>query len=503
MIGVSWLRTKDQGRMEKKLLAFDLGAESGRGVLGLFDGRRLRLEVVHRFPNGPVRTLDTLHWDVLHLYTEMLAALRRCAAEHGGLDSLGVDTWGVDFALLGRGGTLLGNPRHYRDPHTEGVMEAAFARVPRAEVFRRTGLQFMRFNTLFQLLALQRDRSPLLDVAENLLFMPDLFHYFFTGMKVNEFTDASTSQLYDPTARGWAFDLVRAFGLPERILGSIVPPGTVLGPLRALVATETGLQPVPVVAPASHDTGSAVAAVPASGESWAYISSGTWSLMGAELPAPLINEQVQRYNFTNEGGVGGTIRFLKNVMGLWLVQECRRVWERAGRSYTYADLIRLAEAAPPFVSLVDPDDAGFILPASMPAALAESCRRTGQPEPAEPGAVIRCALESLALRYRWVLERLEELLGRRLDVIHVVGGGCQNALLCQFTAGACNRPVLAGPVEATAIGNVLVQAIGLRLLGSLAEARDVVRQSFEVVRYEPRNAADWQGPYERFLRFLG
>jgi rhamnulokinase len=488
--------------MEKKLLAFDLGAESGRGVLGLFDGRRLRLEVVHRFPNGPVRTLDTLHWDVLHLYTEMLAALRRCAAEHGGLDGLGVDTWGVDFALLGRGGTLLGNPRHYRDPHTEGVMEAAFARVPRAEVFRQTGLQFMRFNTLFQLLALQRDRSPLLDVAENLLFMPDLFHYFFTGIKVNEFTDASTSQVYDPTARGWAFDLVRAFGLPERILGSIVPPGTVLGPLRASVATETGLQPVPVVAPASHDTGSAVAAVPASGESWAYISSGTWSLMGAELSAPLINEQVQRCNFTNEGGVGGTIRFLKNVMGLWLVQECRRAWERAGRSYTYPDLIRLAEAASAFVSLIDPDDAGFILPASMPAAIAEYGRRTGQPAPTEPGAVVRCALESLALRYRWVLERLEELLGRRLDVIHVVGGGCQNTLLCQFTADACDRPVLAGPVEATAIGNVLVQALGLRLLGSLAEAREVVRQSFEVVRYEPRNPADWQAPYERFLRFL-
>jgi rhamnulokinase len=485
-----------------KLLAFDLGAESGRGVLGLFDGARLRLEVVHRFPNGPVRTLDTLHWDVLRLYGEMLAALRRCAAEHGGLDGIGVDTWGVDFALLGRGGTLLGNPRHYRDPHTEGVMEEAFARVPRAEVFRQTGLQFMRFNTLFQLLALQRDRSPLLDVAEMLLFMPDLFHYFFTGIKVNEFTDASTSQLYDPSARGWAYDLVQRFGLPGRVLGTIVQPGTVLGPLRASVATETGLRPVPVVAPASHDTGSAVAAVPASGESWAYISSGTWSLMGAELPAPLINDPVQHYNFTNEGGVGGTIRFLKNVMGLWLVQECRRAWERAGRSYTYPELMQLAAAAPPFVSLIDPDDASFILPASMPAAIADYCRRTGQPAPAEPGAVVRCALESLALRYRWVLERLEELLGRRLDVIHVVGGGCQNTLLCQFAADACNRRVMAGPVEATAIGNVLVQALGLRLLGSLAEAREVVRQSFEVVPYEPQNPDAWQGPYERFQRYL-
>jgi rhamnulokinase len=486
----------------KKILAFDLGAESGRGVLGQFDGQTLRLEVVHRFPNGPVRTLDTMHWDVLRLYSEMVAGLRRCAAEHGGLDSLGVDTWGVDFALLGRGGTLLGNPRHYRDPHTEGVMEEALSRVPRAEVFRQTGMQFMRFNTLFQLLALQRDRSPLFDAAENLLFMPDLFHYFFTGVKCNELTDASTSQLYDPTAKGWAYGLIQAFGLPGQILGTIVPPGTVLGPLRASVATETGLAPVPVIAPASHDTGSAVAAVPASGTSWCYISSGTWSLMGAELPAPLIREAVQRYNFTNEGGVGGTIRFLKNIMGLWLVQECRRIWARAGQNYTYADLERLAREAPPFVSLVNPDDPSFILPANMPAALAEYCRRTGQPTPTEPGAVVRCALESLALRYRWVLERLEELLGRRLDVIHVVGGGCQNTLLCQLTADACNRPVHAGPIEATAIGNVLVQAIGLGVLKSLADAREVVRRSFEVVEHAPQQPDRWQGPYERFVEHI-
>jgi rhamnulokinase len=486
----------------KKLLAFDLGAESGRGLLGLFDGQQVRLEVVHRFPNGAVRTLDTLHWDVLRLYSEMLTALRKCAAEQGGLDGLGVDTWGVDFALLGRGGTLLGNPRNYRDPHTEGVMDEAFRRVPRAEIFRRTGLQFMRFNSLFQLLALQRDRSPLLDVAETLLMIPDLFNYFFTGIKVNEASDASTSQMYDPAARAWAHDLVAAFGLPSRILGSLVPPGTVLGPLRSAVTAETGLGPVPVIAPATHDTGSAVAAVPAQGESWAYISSGTWSLMGAELPAPLINDKVAQYNFTNEGGVGGTTRFLKNIMGLWLVQECRRTWERAGHAYAYDELMRLAEAAPPFVSVVDPDDTSFILPPSMPAAVADFCRKTGQTPPAEPGAVVRCVLESLALRYRWVLERLEELLGRRLEVIHIVGGGCQNTLLCQLTADACGRTVLAGPVEATALGNVLVQAMGLGLVGSLAEARAVVRRSFEVRTYSPRNPEGWHAPYERFAGFL-
>jgi rhamnulokinase len=486
----------------KKLLAFDLGAESGRGVLGLFDSDRLRLEVVHRFPNGPVRTLDTMHWDVLHLYSEMVAALRKCAAEPGGVDSLGVDTWGVDFALLARDGTLLGNPRHYRDPHTENILDAAFARVPREEVFRQTGIQFMRFNTLFQLLALQRDRSPLLDSAATMLTIPDLFHYFFTGIKVNEFSNATTTQMYDPTARGWAFNLVRAFGLPTQILGSIVAPGTVLGPLRASVAQESGLNPVPVIAPASHDTGSAVAAVPARGTSWAYISSGTWSLMGAEIAAPKITGEVQRCNFTNEGGVGGTIRFLKNIMGLWLVQECRRTWEREGHAYSYDELVRLADASPPFVSLVDPDDSSFYLPLSMPAALAQFCQRTGQRAPTEPGAVIRCALESLALRYRWVLEKLENLLERRLETIHVVGGGSQNVLLCQLTADACNRPVLAGPVEATAIGNVLVQAIGLGLLGSLTDAREVVRRSFDVVPYTPQNPDAWHEPYERFLRFL-
>jgi rhamnulokinase len=483
-----------------KLLAFDLGAESGRGVLGSFDGQRLQLEVIHRFPNGPVRTLDTMHWDVLRLYSEMTAALRRCAAERGGIDALGVDTWGVDFVLLGRGGTLLGNPRHYRDPHTETVMEDAFRRVPRAEIFRQTGIQFMRFNTLYQLLAMQRDRSPLLDAAETLLFMPDLFHYFFTGIKVNEFTDATTSQLYDPAAKSWAYGLVRQFGLPARILGTIVPPGTVLGPLRQAVAAETGVSPVPVIAPASHDTGSAIAAVPAQGDSWAYLSSGTWSLLGAELNRPLLTDQALAYNFTNEGGVGGTIRLLKNIMGLWLVQECRRAWERNGKTFGYDELTRLAAAAPPFGSLVGPDDPSFLLPPNMPAALAEFCRRTGQPLPSDPGAVVRCALESLALRYRYVLSRLEELIGRRFEVIHVVGGGSQNELLCQFTADACDRAVLAGPAEATAVGNVLVQALGLGLVASLAEAREVVRRSFEVRTYTPRDRQAWDEAYERFLR---
>ena len=486
----------------KKMLAFDLGAESGRAILGTFDGGRLELDVLHRFPNGPVRTLDSMHWNILGLYQELLNGLRKAAGVHGSVDSIGVDSWGVDFGLLGRGGVLLGNPRHYRDPFTEGVMDAAVARLSKADIYRRTGLQFLRFNTLFQLLALQRDRSPLLDAAENLLLIPDLFHYFFTGIKSVEFTNASTTQMLDPGSRSWAFDLVQAFGLPAKILGSIVTPGTVLGPLRSSVAVETGLTSAPVIAPATHDTGSAIAAVPAKGEAWAYISSGTWSLMGVELARPHLTEQALLYNFTNEGGVDGSTRLLKNIMGLWLVQECRRAWEKSGKVYEYAQLALEAEQAPAFRSLIDPDDPSFMLPASMPAAIADFCRHTEQPAPTEAGSVVRCALESLALKYRWVLERLEELLQRPLDVIHIVGGGCQNKLLCQFTADACNRPVYAGPVEATAIGNLLQQARGLGIVGSLADAREIVRQSYALEVYEPRQAQAWADPYARFCRLL-
>lgn len=484
----------------KQFLAFDLGAESGRGVLGLFDGSRLSLEAIHRFPNGAVRILDALHWDVLYLHNEMLQTLRLCAAKRGALDGVGVDTWGVDFALLGRDGTLLGNPRHYRDPHTESIMEQAFAQVPRSEIFRQTGLQFMRFNTLFQLLALQRDRSPLLDRAETLLFMPDLFHYFFTGIKVNEYTDASTSQILDPNSRQWAYPLIDAFGLPAKIFGTLVQPGTVLGPLRASIVQETGINAASVIAPAAHDTASAIVAVPASAASWAYISSGTWSLMGVERKQPLVGDAVLQANFTNEGGYGGSIRFLKNIMGLWLVQECRRAWQRAGTSYSYGELIHQAEAAPPFASLVNPNDPSFILPANMPAALADFCRKSSQPAPEGVGGTVRCALESLALCYRWVLDRLEALTGQRTEAIHIVGGGSQNALLNQFTADACNRPVVAGPVEATAIGNVLVQALGAGVLGSLAEAREVVRRSFEVRTFTPQKPDAWQAAYERFCK---
>ena len=482
----------------KRILAFDLGAESGRAIVGHFDGDRLALEVVHRFDNGGVRVGDRLYWDVLRLFTEMQNGMRRAGDRFNGIDSVGIDTWGVDFALLGRDGELLGNPRHYRDPHTESILEETFRRVPREYIFQQTGIQFMRINTLFQLLALQRDRSPLLSAATDLLMIPDLFHYWLTGEMASEVTDASTSQFYDPVARDWAVDLFDRLGLPRRILGRLIPPGTTLGPLLPTVASETRLPQIPVVVPATHDTASAVAAVPATGEAWCYLSSGTWSLMGIETERPIIDERVLAHNFTNETGVDGTIRFLKNIMGLWLVQECRRAWKSEGHDYSYDDLTHLAAEAIPFGSVIDPDHDDFLLPDHMPRAIQQFCKRTGQPVPQGVGSVVRCALESLALRYRWVLERLEELHGHHIERIHIVGGGSQNRLLNQLTADACNRPVHAGPVEATAVGNVLVQALGLGLISSVDQGRDLVRRSFPVDTFDPQPDDRWETAYERF-----
>lgn len=486
----------------RNLLAFDLGAESGRGILGSFDGHAVRLEVLHRFANLPVRVLDRLHWDVLSLFREMTHTLTLCGSGGIQVDSVGVDTWGVDFAFLGKDGSLLGNPRHYRDPHTESILDSVFGTVPRETLYGRTGLQIMRFNSLFQLAAMKRDHSPLLDMADSLLFMPDLFHYWFTGIRANEYTDASTSQMLDPFKRQWDRDLVKGLGLPTGMLGNLIPPGTELGPLRTGLMGETGLSQTRVVAPATHDTAAAVAAVPAKGNDWAYISSGTWSLMGVEIPSPLVNDATREANFTNEGGVGQTIRLLKNVMGLWLIQEIRRDFTRKGNEFSYETLVLQAREAEPFRSIIDPDDASFMLPASMTHAIAQYCRKTGQSAPETPGAFVRCALESLALRYKWVLNKLEALTGQRLNTIHIVGGGSQNALLNQFTADCCQRQVLAGPVEATALGNIMTQAMGLKLVSSLSQAREVVRNSFGLTTFEPSGEGDWEQAWDRFSRLV-
>jgi rhamnulokinase len=488
--------------MSGRVLAFDMGAESGRAVVGQWDGNRLELHPVHRFANGPVRLPDGLYWDALRLFEEMQRGMRMAREQFGNLDSVGVDTWGVDFALLGRGHILLGNPRHYRDPHTEGIYEYAFSRASREEIFHATGIQFMRINTLFQLLALQRDRSPILENAQTLLLMADLFHFWLTGSVTVELTNASTTQMYDPVARDWAKPVLEKLGLAVRMLPPITPPGTVLGTLLPHVAEETGCRGLRVVLPATHDTASAVVAIPAQGQDWCYISSGTWSLVGVETAQPIIDARTLGYNFTNEIGYGHRVRLLKNVMGLWLVQECRRSWERAGQSFSYEELARLAQAAPSRTAFIEPDHPSFLLPVSMPSAIAEFCRKTGQPIPDSPGTFVRVCLESLALKYRWVIERLEELLGRRLTTIHIVGGGSQNRLLNQLTADCCQRVVLAGPVEATSTGNILVQMLGLGWLSSLEDARAVVQRSFPVERYEPREAAVWDEAYNRFLGLL-
>jgi rhamnulokinase len=493
-------------------LALDLGAESGRGLLGRFDGSQLALEEIHRFPNSPVKLLDTLYWDLPRLADDIKTALRKVAAGGTALDAIGIDTWGVDFGLIGRGDTLLGNPVHYRDARTQGMIEAAVARIPRERIYAITGLQFLPFNTIFQLLALRRANSPLLDVAETLLMMPDLFGWLLTGQRASERTDASTTQLLDPWTGTWSDELCQALELPRTILPSLIEPGTDLGPLRTSVAEETGLpRSVKVIAPGTHDTASAVAAVPVCGTSssspsappdWCYLSSGTWSLLGVEVSQPVINAETMRYNFTNEGGVAGTTRLLKNIMGLWLVQESRRTWARAGREMTYEELTARAQVAPPFSALVDPDDASFLSPGDMPARLAAFCTKTGQSTPRDEGAVVRCCLESLALKYRWAIERLESILGTTINTIHVVGGGTKNTLLCQFTADACGRPVHAGPVEATAIGNILMQAIGRNKLGSITDLRAVVARSFPVAVYEPRNTMAWADATGRFAALL-
>jgi len=490
---------------ERNFLAFDLGAESGRAVLGTLTDGKLSLEEKHRFLNPTGRMNGRLYWNLLAQWEELKTGLRKSAfrqrdgrREAVELHGIGVDTWGVDFGLLGRGGEILANPVHYRDPRTDGTMERTFRRVPREKIFDATGIQFMQLNTLFQLVAMREANSSLLDSAQTLLFVPDLFNYLFTGEVKGEFSIASTSQMYDPRRKRWATELVTELGLPARILPEIIPSGTLLSPLCDEVAKECDVPAAPVIAPACHDTASAVAAVPAEASDWCYISSGTWSLMGVELDQPVINDKTLKYNYTNEGGVGGTIRLLKNIMGLWLVQECRRQWQREGHDHSYAELTRMAGACPPLARVIDPDHKPFLSPGEMPRKIEEFCRGTGQPPPASPGDVVRACLDSLALTYRRTLEGLEDVVGRKIETIHIVGGGSQNELLNQMTADACDRPVVAGPVEATAIGNILVQAMATGDVKSLAEARTIVRESFPVKRYEPRQTKQWEQAYRRY-----
>ena len=478
-----------------RFLAIDLGAESGRAVVGELEAGFLRVQEVHRFPNRGVRLGASLHWNVYALWEELRDAIGR-AAQAGPLDSIGIDTWGVDYGLVAEDGTLLGLPHTYRDPRTEGAIESATRMVSRHDLYRRTGIQILPFNTLFQLHAMTRHSPLAAALASNLLFVPDLFHFWLTGRRATEFTFATTSQLYNPTTGGWDERLLEVAGVRPTLMQDIVRPGTRLGPLSPEVRGQTNCA-APVVAVGTHDTASAVAAVPAADPRFAYISSGTWSLVGAEVTAPVLSEAAERANFTNEGGVYGTFRLLRNVTGLWLVQGCRRRWGLEGPE-AYSQLTAAAAAAEPLAALLDPDDPAFFNPPDMVAAIERRLEETGQRAPATPGALVRSILESLALKYRQVLETLAAIRGQEAAVVHIVGGGSNNSLLCQFTADATGLPVVAGPAEGTSIGNILVQAITAGAIGSFEEARAVVRRSFEPTCYTPRDREPWDRAYRQF-----
>jgi len=481
-------------------LAIDLGAESGRTVLGKLKDGELAIIETHRFPNGPVRLPDGLHWDILRLWSEIQAGIAATIKDCTWLDSLGVDTWGVDFALLEKKGALLGNPFHYRDARTDGMMDEAFRRMSREMIFANTGIQFLQLNTLYQLLAIVLKESPVLESAQTFVTIPDLLNYWLCGEITNEFTNSTTTQCMDPIRRDWSAAVLKAMGIPTHLFGPVTAPGTPIGMLLPDIAEETGADGVQVVLPACHDTGSAVVAVPAQNQDFAWISSGTWSIMGAEVRQPALEPKALQCNFTNEGGVFGTWRLSKNIMGLWLIQECRREWQRQGKDHSYDEMTCLAAEAEAFLAVIDPDDDSFFRPGDMPQRIREYCRNTRQRVPQTKGEILRVALESLALKYRWVLERTEELSGKQLDPIHIIGGGTKNRLLNQLTADATGRVVVTGPVEATAIGNVLMQAVGLGYLNSLAEAREIVRNSFDVEEYHPGNREGWDEAYSRFQK---
>ncbi|CAI6029831.1 rhamnulokinase [Cohnella sp. JJ-181] len=482
------------------ILAYDLGASSGRALLGRLRGGRIETEELHRFPNDPVQVGGRLHWDILRLLHEIKQALLKAKQRGTDIQSIGIDSWGVDFGFIGSDGELLGNPYHYRDGHTAGIMPRVFAEIPEAELFARTGIQFQPFNTIFQLYAMKQANNPLLREARRILMIPDLLRYFLTGELHGEFTNATTTQLYNATAKAWDRELLAKLDLPADWFGPVLSPGDQAGTLSAAVTEELGMPAIPVYAVAEHDTGSAVVAVPALEEHFAYLSCGTWSLIGTEVTEPVLADRARELNFTNEGGACGTYRFLKNIMGLWIVNESRRAWEREGHAYSFPELVGMAEAAPAFASFIDPDDDLFMPPGDMPGRIAEYCRRTGQRPPAGVGETMRCILESLALKYRYALERIEELTGRTYGGLYMVGGGIQNTLLCRWTASAIGKPVWAGPAEGSAIGNLAVQWIASGELADLREARRVIRDSFDVLTYEPAAADAWEDAYGKFLR---
>jgi sugar (pentulose or hexulose) kinase len=484
----------------KNYIAVDLGAESGRVMLGRVSDETLELEEMHRFANGPVKEGNSLRWDFPRLLAEIKAGIQKAVEKADGqVACMGVDSWGVDFGLLDENGTLLENPYNYRDSRTDGMMEKAFGIVGKRAIYDQTGIQFMQLNTIYQLLAMRQSNDPVLVQARTLLFMADLFAYCLCGRPYAEYTLASTSQLMNMQSGQWAAGLFEKLDLPLAMMPAVVPAGTIVGKLTEEVAAEIGCVRIPVAAIGSHDTASAVAAVPASGEApWAYLSCGTWSLLGVEIPQPIINDKTFDCQFTNEGGVNGTIRLLKNIMGLWLVQECRRQWQSEGQEFSYARLTEMARTAPAFAAYIDPAFSAFLAPGQMPQKINHCLKQSGQRAMDDKGTMIRSVLESLALNYAWVLQQIEELTGNPIDCLHIVGGGIQNELLCQFAASATGKRVVTGPIEATASGNILMQAKAIGQVKSMEHIRKIVRNSFDVKEYFPQDTPAWKEQSKKY-----
>ncbi|MBQ7822530.1 MAG: rhamnulokinase [Clostridia bacterium] len=489
-----------------KMLAVDLGASSGRTIVGSFNGEKLTLEENHRFPNEPVMLNGNFTWDTVRIFHEIKQALNKCAtSDDRDIKTIGIDTWGVDYGLIDKNGRLMSNPMHYRDLRTDKVIPQAHEIVPRKDIYASTGIQFMNFNTIYQLFADKVNNPYLLENADKLLFTPDLLNYFLTGEKRCEYTIASTGAILDAKKRQIDTALLAKLGINAELFAKMAMPGDSVGKLASYITDEIGSLDAKVVNSASHDTASAVVAVPAgSAEDFVYISSGTWSLMGTEVSEPIITEESLKYDFTNEGGYGGKIRFLKNIMGLWLEQESRRQYKREGKDYSFNDLSEMAKAAKPCASLINPDDPAFATPGNLPKRIAEYCAKTGQSVPETPGEIVRTIFDSLALRYRWTLEKIDKLKGKKTPFINIVGGGTKEEMLSRLCANACKVPVYAGPVEATATGNLLVQAISLGEISGLAQAREVVKNSFEINCYEPdlSESAMWDDAYDRFLKLI-
>lgn len=487
--------------MTKRVLAFDFGASSGRAIIGCFDGEKITLEEVHRFSNDPVSVGGTVYWDVLRLFHEIKQGIIK-ARMAGGFDSIGIDTWGVDFGLIDSEGKLMENPIHYRDARTVGLVDEAFKTLPREKIYGITGIQFMELNTLFQLISLKKNRPWMLERADKMLFMPDLFAYMLTGKMCAEYSIASTSQIIDLQTKSWSKELLDAFGIKEDIFAPLVKPGTILGNLTPEICEECGVDPVPVISVCGHDTQSAITSVPCEDGNFAFLSSGTWSLFGTELEKPIVNETSLNINITNEGGFDDTVGFLKNIIGLWLIQESRRQWQRQGEDYSYADLEKLALAAEPFKCFIDPDAPEFVPHGNIPKRVQEFCEKTGQYVPQTVGEIMRCIYESLAMKYKLTFEKLCECTQRDYPVIHVIGGGTKDTLLCQLTANSCDRTVKAGPIEATVMGNVAVQLMSDSSVADISEARKIVANSSELKVYEPAEVDKWEEAYADFLKIV-